>query len=322
MNVFSQLLYARIHQTASDLAETISGLIWQNTTTPRLKYYNGSAVKELVELDTAQTLTNKTLTSPVITTPTGIVKSDVGLGNVDNTSDATKNAASATLTNKTITTPIVTNPNIDLITFDHQTTPSAPAAGKTKFYIKNTNKVYIIDSDGVERPVGSGGGGSSLIWEKLGDLSPSNESQDGIRLEGFGHTDVQELYLSVNVPSDYVAGTQITLLNGAFFISATSGNILFRTVTSLIRAATTVLGTYSNSHTSTNTEITANGVSNTLTNVGDIDLTDSDGLINGVAVAANDKLRIKLTRAIATETSSAAAIAKLMINNLDIKFSA
>lgn len=49
-----------------------------------------------------QTLTNKTLTSPAITTPTGIVKGDVGLGNVDNTSDATKNAASVTLTNKTI----------------------------------------------------------------------------------------------------------------------------------------------------------------------------------------------------------------------------
>lgn len=50
-----------------------------------------------------QTLTNKTLTSPVINTPTGIVKGDVGLGNVDNTSDATKNAATATLTNKTLT---------------------------------------------------------------------------------------------------------------------------------------------------------------------------------------------------------------------------
>ena len=36
------------------------------------------------------TLTNKTLTSPVITTPTGLVKGDVGLGNVDNTSDAAK----------------------------------------------------------------------------------------------------------------------------------------------------------------------------------------------------------------------------------------
>ena len=49
-----------------------------------------------------QTLTNKTLTSPVINTPTGIVKGDVGLGNVDDTSDATKNAATATLTNKSL----------------------------------------------------------------------------------------------------------------------------------------------------------------------------------------------------------------------------
>lgn len=51
-----------------------------------------------------QTLINKTLTSPAITTPTGIVKGDVGLGNVDNTSDATKWAATATLTNKTFDT--------------------------------------------------------------------------------------------------------------------------------------------------------------------------------------------------------------------------
>lgn len=50
-----------------------------------------------------QTLTNKTLTSPVVNSPTGIVKGDVGLGNVDNTSDSTKNAASTTLTNKTFT---------------------------------------------------------------------------------------------------------------------------------------------------------------------------------------------------------------------------
>lgn len=49
-----------------------------------------------------QTLTNKTLTSPVINTPTGIVKADVGLSNVDNTSNATERAATATLTNKTI----------------------------------------------------------------------------------------------------------------------------------------------------------------------------------------------------------------------------
>jgi hypothetical protein len=56
----------------------------------------------LADISTAQTLTNKTLTAPAITSPTGLVKADVGLGNVDNTSDATKDAATATLTNKTI----------------------------------------------------------------------------------------------------------------------------------------------------------------------------------------------------------------------------
>lgn len=42
---------------------------------------------------------------------TGVVvlaKGDIGLGNVDNTSDATKNAATATLTNKTLTAPTIT----------------------------------------------------------------------------------------------------------------------------------------------------------------------------------------------------------------------
>ena len=57
-----------------------------------------------------QTLTNKTLTSPVINTPTGIVKGDVGLGSVDNTSDVTKNAATVALTNKDLTSPTNTFP--------------------------------------------------------------------------------------------------------------------------------------------------------------------------------------------------------------------
>ncbi len=57
---------------------------------------------DVVTLAGSQTLTNKTLTSPAISTPTGLVSSDVGLGNVDNTSDATKNAAAVALTNKDI----------------------------------------------------------------------------------------------------------------------------------------------------------------------------------------------------------------------------
>jgi len=45
--------------------------------------------------DRAETFTNKTLTSPAINTPTGLVKADVGLGNVDNTSDANKPVSTA-----------------------------------------------------------------------------------------------------------------------------------------------------------------------------------------------------------------------------------
>lgn len=41
-------------------------------------------------------------------TALALVKADVGLGNVDNTSDATKNSAAATLTNKTLVDPIIT----------------------------------------------------------------------------------------------------------------------------------------------------------------------------------------------------------------------
>lgn len=72
-----------------------------------------------------QTLTNKTLTSPVINTPTGITKADVGLGNVDNTSDATKNAATVTLTNKTIDGTANTITNISLTTAVTGTLPIA-----------------------------------------------------------------------------------------------------------------------------------------------------------------------------------------------------
>jgi len=53
-----------------------------------------------------ETLTNKTLTSPVINTPTGITKSDVGLANVDNTSDVNKPISTNTQTALNLKAPI------------------------------------------------------------------------------------------------------------------------------------------------------------------------------------------------------------------------
>jgi len=51
------------------------------------------------------------IASPTFTgTVGGITKTMVGLGNVDNTSNATERAASATLTNKTLTSPVINSP--------------------------------------------------------------------------------------------------------------------------------------------------------------------------------------------------------------------
>lgn len=96
-------------KTAYDHSQLITGNPHQVTKT-EVGLGNVDNTSNATERAASATLTNKTLTSPVINTPTGIVKGDVGLGNVDNTSDATKNSASVTLTNKTLTAPVMTAP--------------------------------------------------------------------------------------------------------------------------------------------------------------------------------------------------------------------
>lgn len=66
---------------------------------------DGYGITDAVSLSGSETLSNKTLDAPEIISPTGLEKADVGLENVDNTSDAEKNSASVTLTNKTLTSP-------------------------------------------------------------------------------------------------------------------------------------------------------------------------------------------------------------------------
>lgn len=56
---------------------------------------HGVGAGTIVGTTLTQTLTNKTLTAPAITSPTGLVKADVGLGSVDNTSDTAKPVSTA-----------------------------------------------------------------------------------------------------------------------------------------------------------------------------------------------------------------------------------
>lgn len=256
---------------------------------------------------------------------TGIVvlaKGDVGLGNVDNTSDATKNAAVATLTNKTITGASIQTPtrlDVKQDTEANLTTYAATASNGQICFATDTKAMFQI-IDNVLTPVGSGGGGSSLKWAKSGTTSPETYLIDGMELESFYDTETMEIYTTITIPTSYRAGKQIKLVAGAFFCSSAAGNVFFKTQTALLRDSSTVLGTYSNIHTSTNSQVTLT-VSNQLKAIGDLQLTDASGQINGVAVAAGDKLRVRLYRDIASETSSATT-AHLMINNFETKFTA
>lgn len=57
---------------------------------------------------------NRTMTQ--LKTDLSLSKSDVGLGNVDNTSDSTKNSATATLTNKRVKRRVSTNTSVSTLT--------------------------------------------------------------------------------------------------------------------------------------------------------------------------------------------------------------
>jgi hypothetical protein len=115
-------IYARTHflNSTATLSGSVAGII---TVTGDLRITTvGTNADSVPTLNSTSTLTNKTLTSPVINTPTGIVKGDVGLGNVDNTSNATERAAVRTLSNARITPRVTTVTSSATPTFNTDTT--------------------------------------------------------------------------------------------------------------------------------------------------------------------------------------------------------
>lgn len=152
-------------------ARTITGTANEITVTNGA----GTAGNPTLSLPTALTFAGKTVTggtfsSPAITTPTGIVKGDVGLGNVDNTSDATKNAAVATLTNKTMTSPAINGGVLDSTTTHNGATYPAIVAGDILYGSAPNVVSKLAKSTSATRYLSNTGTSNIPAWAQV-DLS-------------------------------------------------------------------------------------------------------------------------------------------------------
>ena len=84
-------LGTKITASSTDTLSNKSISLSSNTITGTKAEFNAAMTDaNFVTLDGTEEITNKTLNSPIINQPTGLVKGDVGLANVDNTSDNTK----------------------------------------------------------------------------------------------------------------------------------------------------------------------------------------------------------------------------------------
>ena len=162
---------------------------------------------------------------------------------------------------------------------------------------------------------GGSGGGGSFVWELNGDISPFEETLNGVSALSFDFESGSEIWAFIQVPESY--GTDQIKLKGLSFTSeGASDNVLFRCQTYLNRSGEAL--NYQN-YISTNTELTLTSA-NVLSVVNEIDLTDINGQINFIQVLPNDYLAIRLYRDIANETVSSTNDARFLKFSASISF--
>lgn len=166
---------------------------------------------------TVQTFTNKTLTAPVVNSPTGIVKGDVGLGNVDNTSDVTKNAAAVTLTNKIVQWTPLPGTDLTVSGITAQFTTNEAQAFGDLIYIDSSGKSHIAKGDAIAT--------AKVIGMAIGTYSLGGTGT--YLLHGFARNDAWNW-----TPGGFVYLT----------VTGTTGNTLSQTAPTTTDSCTVIIG--------------------------------------------------------------------------------
>jgi len=144
---------------------------------------------------------------------------------------------------------------------------------------------------------GAGGGGGSILWGAPDGNAPLFEEEFSNNVWKFIDGGSQELWAIIKVPQTY-SGAQIKLFVEAYS-SSTSNTWKLEATAYLVRSGTDAANSTTNSHASTNSNVT-NDATQYKSNAVELDLTDADGEINSIAVSAGDSIRVKLTRASGT----------------------
>lgn len=177
MQVNGQLEKALVEKLAADPTGTglVQGRIWYNTVSLLFKVYDGAVVQTFVDLNTAQTLSNKLLSGANV--PNHIEFDELGaapsnpaankkrlyVGNdnfyksVDESGAVTTfvdTSSAQTLTTKTLTAPVVSN----FVELTEVATPATPASGFGRIYFKSDGFLYQLSDGGVESKVDSSPG--------------------------------------------------------------------------------------------------------------------------------------------------------------------
>lgn len=169
---------------------------------------------------------------------------------------------------------------------------------------------YIAFADGVTMtsppaaPSVGGGGGGSAAWNAAGGNAPiMDDTELGEKVFLFTDGGDEKLYLIVDVPTTYDPGNQVTMRCG-WYSPSTTGTVKLKSTSYLIATDATAADSTTNSRASTNTATTNSATAKAM-RVATLDLTDATGLINGVAVAAGDSIRVILERDSANDTDTA-----------------